>query len=415
MPANVGRVRAWSATPPPRLPGSGEPLQLYDTASESVHPVAPGPLARIYVCGITPYDATHMGHALTYVSFDLAQRALLDSGVEVSYVQNVTDVDEPLLERAARDGVDWMELAHAETERFRHDMTALRVLAPQAYIGAVEAIPLIIPVIDKLLADGNAYRLDADIYFSIATSPHFGAVAGLPRQQMLALFAERGGDPDRSGKRDPLDPVLWRAERPDEPAWDAPFGRGRPGWHVECAAIALEHLGAEIDIQGGGSDLAFPHHECSAAHVAAVSGRWPFAGSYVHSGMLAYKGSKMSKSLGNLVFVSVLRGDGVDPMAIRLALLSRHYRADWEWKAEILEDAIARLARWRAAAASPGGPDGVNLLTRMRTCLANDLDAPMALAAVDAWADGALAGDTADAEAPALVTSAVDALLGVEL
>ncbi len=369
----------------------------------------------MYVCGITPYDATHMGHALTYVSFDLAQRALLDSGVEVSYVQNVTDVDEPLLERAARDGVDWMELAQSETERFRHDMQALRVLAPQAYIGAVEAIPLIIPVIDKLLADGNAYRLDDDIYFSITTSPHFGAVAGLAREQMLTLFGERGGDPDRAGKRDPLDPALWKGERPGEPAWDAPFGRGRPGWHVECAAIALEHLGAEIDIQGGGSDLAFPHHECSAAHVAAVSGRWPFAGSYVHSGMLAYKGSKMSKSLGNLVFVSVLRGDGVDPMAIRLALLSHHYRADWEWKAEILEEAIARLARWRTAVASSAGPDGVNLLTRLRTCLADDLDAPMALAAVDAWADGALAGDTADPGAPALVAAAADALLGIAL
>ncbi len=377
--------------------------------------MAPGPLARIYVCGITPYDATHMGHALTYVSFDLAQRVLLDSGVEVSYVQNVTDVDEPLLERAARDGVDWVELAETETERFRQDMTALRVLAPQAYIGAVEAIPLIIPVIEKLLADGNAYVLDGDIYFAVETSPHFGAVAGLARQQMLTLFGERGGDPDRPGKRDPLDPVLWRAERPDEPSWEAPFGPGRPGWHVECAAIALEHLGAEIDIQGGGSDLAFPHHECSAAHVAAVSGRWPFAGSYVHSGMLAYKGSKMSKSLGNLVFVSVLRGDGVDPMAIRLALLSHHYRADWEWKGETLDDAIARLARWRAAAASPGGPDGINLLARLRTCLAEDLDAPMALAAIDAWADGALAGDTADPEAPALVRAAVDALLGIAL
>jgi L-cysteine:1D-myo-inositol 2-amino-2-deoxy-alpha-D-glucopyranoside ligase len=388
---------------------------MYDTASETIHPVAAGPLARMYVCGITPYDATHMGHALTYVSFDLAQRVMLDSGVEVSYVQNVTDIDEPLLERAARDGVDWVELAQTETERFRQDMQALRVLAPQAYIGAVEAIPLIIPVIEKLLADGNAYVLDTDIYFAVETSPHFGAVAGLTRQQMIELFAERGGDPDRAGKRDPLDPALWKGERPDEPAWDAPFGRGRPGWHVECAAIALEHLGAEIDIQGGGSDLAFPHHECSAAHVAAVSGRWPFAGSYVHSGMLAYKGTKMSKSLGNLVFVSVLRGDGVDPMAIRLALLSHHYRSDWEWKAETLDEAIARLARWRAAAACPGGPDGINLLARMRACLAEDLDAPMALAAVDAWADGALAGDTADAEAPALMRTAVDALLGIEL
>jgi L-cysteine:1D-myo-inositol 2-amino-2-deoxy-alpha-D-glucopyranoside ligase len=377
--------------------------------------VAPGPLARMYVCGITPYDATHLGHALTYVSFDLVQRTLRDAGVEVSYVQNVTDVDEPLLERAARDGVDWRELAQAETERFRSDMTALRVLAPQAYVGAVEAIPLIIPVIEKLLADGNAYFVDTDIYFAVETAPHYGAVSRLTREQMLALFAERGGDPDRAGKRDRLDPVLWRGERPGEPAWEAPFGRGRPGWHVECAAIALEHLGAEIDIQGGGSDLAFPHHECSAAHVAAVSGRWPFAGSYVHSGMLAFKGTKMSKSLGNLVFVSALRRDGVDPMEIRMALLSRHYRADWEWTAEILDEATARLDRWRAAAAGDGGPDGANLLARLRTCLAEDLDAPGALAALDGWADGALAGDTADAEAPALVRVAADALLGIEL
>ncbi len=390
-------------------------MRLYDTAAAAVHPVAPGPLARIYVCGITPYDATHLGHALTYVSFDLVQRTLRDGGVEVSYVQNVTDVDEPLLERAARDGVDWRELAEIETERFRQDMTALRVLPPEAYIGAVEAIPLIIPVVEKLLADDEAYVLDGDIYFTVERAAHFGSVAHLPREQMLALSAERGGDPDRPGKRDPLDPLLWRAERPGEPAWDAPFGRGRPGWHVECSAIALEHLGAEIDIQGGGSDLAYPHHECSAAHAAAVSGRWPFADAYVHSGMLAFKGAKMSKSLGNLVFVSVLRRDGVDPMAIRLALLSHHYRSDWEWTGEMLDEAIARLDRWRAAAAAEGGPNGENLLARLRACLAADLDAPAALAALDGWCDGVLAGDHADAQAPALVRTAVDALLGIEL
>ncbi len=388
---------------------------MYDTAAQAVHPVAPGPLKRIYVCGITPYDATHLGHALTYVSFDLAQRALRDAGSEVSYVQNVTDIDEPLLERAERDGVDWRELAAGETERFRLDMTALRVLAPDAYIGAVEAIPLIIPVIEKLLADGNAYLVERDIYFSVAMSPHFGTVAHLAREQMQALSAERGGDPERPGKRDPLDPLLWRAERPGEPSWPAPFGAGRPGWHVECAAIALEHLGAEIDIQGGGSDLAYPHHECSAAHAAAVSGRWPFAGSYVHSGMLAYKGTKMSKSLGNLVFVSALRADGVDPMAIRLALLSHRYRDDWEWTSDVLDEAVARLQRWRDASAGSGGPDGQNLLARVRACLADDLDAPRALAAVDGWADGALAGDVADPEAPELVRRLSDALLGVAL
>jgi L-cysteine:1D-myo-inositol 2-amino-2-deoxy-alpha-D-glucopyranoside ligase len=408
-------VRAWPSTLPPRLPGQGEPLQLHDTSSGTLQLAAVGPLARMYVCGITPYDATHLGHALTYVSFDLIQRTLRDGGLEVSYVQNVTDVDEPLLERAERDGVDWVELAQNETERFRQDMTALRVLAPEAYIGAVEAIPLIIPVIEKLLADGNAYLVDRDVYFAVDSAPHFGEVAGLSRELMHGLFAERGGDPDRPGKRDPLDPLLWRAERPGEPSWEAPFGRGRPGWHVECAAIALEHLGPQIDIQGGGTDLAYPHHECSAAHAAAVSNRWPFAGSYVHSGMLAYKGTKMSKSLGNLVFVSTLRSDGVDPMAIRTSLLSHHYRADWEWTPEVLDEGVARLARWREAAALPGGPEASSVLARIRVCLADDLDAPKALAAIDGWADGALAGDQSDAGAPALIREAVDSLLGVEL
>jgi L-cysteine:1D-myo-inositol 2-amino-2-deoxy-alpha-D-glucopyranoside ligase len=388
---------------------------LYDSATDAVREVAAEPLVRMYVCGITPYDATHLGHALTYVSFDLIQRVLRDSGAEVSYVQNVTDVDEPLLERAQRDGVDWQELAQRETERFRDDMTVLRVLAPEAYVGAVEAIPLIIPVVEKLLADGNAYRVENDIYFAVDTAPHYGSVSRLDRGEMLAVFAERGGDPERAGKRNPLDPVLWRAKRPGEPSWDAPFGPGRPGWHVECAAIALEHLGVEIDIQGGGSDLAFPHHECSAAHAAAFSGRWPFAGSYTHSGMLAYKGTKMSKSLGNLVFVSALRSEGVDPMAIRLALLSHHYRSDWEWTAGVLDEAVTRLARWRQAVAGAAGPDGANVLARVRACLGEDADAPRALAAIDAWAEGALAGDTADAEAPDLVRTAVDALLGVAL
>jgi L-cysteine:1D-myo-inositol 2-amino-2-deoxy-alpha-D-glucopyranoside ligase len=408
-------VRAWPASSPERLPGRGEPLRLYDSASAAVREVAAGPLARTYVCGITPYDATHLGHALTYVSFDLIQRVLRDGGTAVSYVQNVTDVDEPLLERAQRDGVDWRELAQQETERFRDDMTVLRVLAPEAYIGAVEAIPLIIPVVEKLLADGNAYRVEDDIYFAVDTAPHFGSVSRLDRQQMLGLFGERGGDHDRAGQRNALEPLLCRPQRPGEPSWDAPFGAGRPGWHVECAAIALEHLGAEIDIQGGGSDLVFPHHECSAAHAAAFSGRWPFAGSYTHSGMLAYKGTKMSKSLGNLVFVSALRSEGIDPMAIRLALLSHHYRSDWEWTTDVPDEAVSRLGRWRQAVALPAGPDGPNLLARIRACLAADLDAPRALAALDAWADGALAGDTADGDAPALVRSAVDALLGVAL
>ena len=408
-------VRAWPATQPPRLPGRGEPLRLYDSSSREIRPAASGPLARMYVCGITPYDATHLGHALTYVTFDLVQRALLDAGVEVSYVQNVTDVDEPLLERAERDGVDWRELALAETERFRQDMTALRVIAPQAYIGAVEAIPLIIPVIEKLLADGNAYVLDGDIYFAVDTAAHFGSVAGLPREQMLALFAERGGDPDRPGKHDPLDPVLWRGPRPGEPSWEAPFGPGRPGWHVECAAIALEHLGSEIDIQGGGSDLAYPHHECSASHAGAFSGRWPFARQLRAFRDARVQGHQDVQVAGQpgLRFCAAprrRRPDGhstfvaVAPLPVGLGVDRRGARRGH------------RPARSLAGRGRAGGrSDGANVLARVRACLADDLDAPSALAALDGWANGALAGDSSDPEAPALVRAAVDALLGIEL
>ena len=248
----------------------------------------------MYVCGITPYDATHLGHAATYLAFDTLQRVLRDGGVEVDYCQNVTDVDDPLLARAAATGEDWVALAERETERFRQDMEALRVLPPRWYVGAVEAIPEIVELIAVLRDKGAAYDLDGDLYFPVSADPHFGSVANLDVDTMLRLSAERGGDPDRPGKKDPLDAALWRAARPAEPAWPSEFGPGRPGWHVECAAIALRRLGPTIDIQGGGSDLAYPHHELSAAHAGVASGCWPFARSYVHSGMVGYLGEKMS-------------------------------------------------------------------------------------------------------------------------
>ncbi|WP_046498754.1 cysteine--1-D-myo-inosityl 2-amino-2-deoxy-alpha-D-glucopyranoside ligase [Streptomyces odonnellii] len=407
---------AWPASEVPALPGSGRDLRIHDTSTNGRVTLEPGPVARIYVCGITPYDATHMGHAATYNAFDLVQRVWLDTKRQVQYVQNVTDVDDPLLERARRDGVDWTGLAERETTLFREDMTALRMLPPQHYIGAVEAIPGIVPLVERLRDAGAAYELDGDIYFSVAADPHFGEVSRLDTEAMRLLSAERGGDPDRPGKKNPLDPVLWLAARPGEPSWDGgTLGRGRPGWHIECVAIALDHLGMGFDVQGGGSDLAFPHHEMGASHAQALTGEHPFARTYVHAGMVALNGEKMSKSKGNLVFVSTLRREGVDPAAIRLALLAHHYRSDWEWTDEVLREAEERLARWRAAVSRPDAPAAEGLLEEIREALADDLDAPAALGAVDRWA--ALQDSTGgtDEGAPGVVSRAVDALLGVAL
>src|SRR3954471_885932 len=327
-------MQSWTAPVVPALPGTGPELSLWDTASHAVRPTEPGPVAKMYVCGITPYDATHLGHAATYVAFDLVNRMWRDSGHEVRYVQNVTDVDDPLLERAVRDGVDWRELAESQIQLFREDMEALQVIPPAEYVGAVEAIPGIIEMIELLRDKGATYDVDGDLYFPVTTDPEFGRVSGLDVPTMLRLSAERGGDPDRPGKKDPLDCLLWMQQRPGEPGWPPPLGAGRPGWHVECCAMALNRLGSRLDVQGGGSDLAFPHHELSAAEAEVATGQTPFARAYVHAGMIGYDGEKMSKSLGNLVFVSKLLAGGTDPGALRLALLGQHYRSDREWTDE---------------------------------------------------------------------------------
>jgi L-cysteine:1D-myo-inositol 2-amino-2-deoxy-alpha-D-glucopyranoside ligase len=417
---------AWPTNNPPTLPGHGEPLRLYDTSTGTLittpsRAASEGDEAAcIYVCGITPYDATHIGHAATYTAFDLVQRVWRDAGHEVRYVQNVTDVDDPLLERATKSGVDWQVLALSEIALFREDMTALRILPPYRYASVIESIPLVVKLVEQLLKSGAAYRVDDDIYFDVHSEPGFGNVSGLEPSLREKVFAERGGDPGRPGKRHPLDCLLWLSARPGEPSWQTSLGAGRPGWHIECTAIALEYLGSTIDVQGGGSDLAFPHHEMGAAEAQAVTGRRPFAAVYAHAGMVALKGEKMSKSKGNLVFVSKLRAAGHDPMAIRLAILAHHYRSDWEWFDADLEDAERRLSRWRAAVSRPDAPSADALLTALRGRMADDLDTPGALAAVDAWADSALSAENAGGEvvgpaAPGLVSRAVDALLGVAL
>ncbi|MBO0855201.1 MAG: cysteine--1-D-myo-inosityl 2-amino-2-deoxy-alpha-D-glucopyranoside ligase, partial [Nocardia sp.] len=354
-------MQSWSDISLPAVPGSGPPLRLFDTADRLVRPVTPGDTATMYVCGITPYDATHLGHAATYLAFDLVNRLLRDAGHQVHYVQNVTDVDDPLFERAERDGVDWRELGTGQIELFREDMTALRVLPPRDYIGAIESVGEVVELVDKLLACGAAYVVDdpqyPDVYFRHDATEQFGYESGYDRATMDALFAERGGDPRRPGKRDPLDALLWRTAREGEPSWPSPFGEGRPGWHIECAAIAVNRLGPEFDIQGGGSDLIYPHHEYSAAHAEAVISHRRFARHYVHTGMIGLEGEKMSKSRGNLVFVSKLRRAGVDPSAIRLGLFAGHYRSDRQWSDRALEDARTRLARWRQAAALTCAPE----------------------------------------------------------
>ncbi|MGH3304954.1 MAG: cysteine--1-D-myo-inosityl 2-amino-2-deoxy-alpha-D-glucopyranoside ligase, partial [Streptosporangiaceae bacterium] len=330
---------SWPAPDVPDLPGSGPEPVLWDTASGSLAVAAPGGTATLYACGITPYDATHVGHAATFLAWDLLVRAWRDAGKTVIYVQNVTDVDDPLIERADRDGENWRALADREIALFRSDMAALRVLPPSHYIGAVEALPLIRDFNGRLAQRDALYELEGDVYFSRAADAAFGSVSRLDSDTMGRLCAENGGDPARPGKKDPIDPLVWLGQRPGEPSWPSQFGAGRPGWHVECAAIATHYLGVTFDVQAGGRDLIFPHHEMSAAHARVAldgAGEPPFARRYAHSAMVRLEGEKMSKSKGNLVLVSRLLAAGHDPMAIRLAIIAHQYRTDCDWTPESL-------------------------------------------------------------------------------
>ncbi|QPK82370.1 cysteine--1-D-myo-inosityl 2-amino-2-deoxy-alpha-D-glucopyranoside ligase [Corynebacterium qintianiae] len=404
-------MHSWPTPEVPQVAGTPVNLNLYDTADQAVKPVDTTPNADgevgMYVCGITPYDSTHLGHAATYLTFDLVQRQLLANGHKVHYVQNITDVDDPLFERAARDGVDWRELGQQQINLFRSDMEILGVIPPRDYIGAIESVGEVVEMVQKLLDADAAYRLDhGDIYASIAATEQFGYASNYSRADMEMFFAERGGDPDRVGKRDPLDALVWRGHRAGEPAWDSPFGPGRPGWHIECSAIATNRLGARFSIQGGGSDLAFPHHEFSAAHAEAAYSEPRMAGHYVHAGMIALDGVKMSKSLGNLVFVHKLTEQGHEPSAIRLAVFTDHYRTDREFSEAILRGAEQRLARWRVnLAREVSSADAERVVDKLRAALADDLDTPAALRVVDE-----VAGDH-----DGMIAGALDGLLGVRV
>lgn len=411
-------MKAWSDLyiPPLDARFSLADLSLHDTATNSIKPLARKSIYRIYVCGITPYDATHLGHANTYLAFDLVNRYLRATGAKVNFVENITDIDDPLLERATRDGIDWEDLAHSQIELFKSDMVALHVIPPAHYIGAVEAIPQVIDAIKALREKGTVYNVEQDLYFQVRSDSAFGRRSNLSESQMLEIFAQRGGDPLKPGKKDPLDALLWLAQRPNEPGWSSEFGTGRPGWHIECCAIALSYLDiaagdeTSVDIQGGGSDLIFPHHEMSAAQSKLINGR-EFATHYVHAGMIGLDGEKMSKSKGNLVLVSNLLKEGRDAMAIRLALLSHHYRSDHMWTKSDLVEAEDLLNDMRIALSRMEVAPTDSTITELTAALADDLDTPRAIKVLREWLKATNAGQVGGS--PGELSRAIDTLLGI--
>jgi L-cysteine:1D-myo-inositol 2-amino-2-deoxy-alpha-D-glucopyranoside ligase len=355
-------------------------MRLYDTAREDVVPFAPGPVVTMYTCGITPYDSTHLGHAATFLAYDVLRRRLHDLGHETRCVRNITDVDDSILTKARQLGVHYLDLAAGEVARFQDDMHALDAL-PVDEPRATSAIPDIRGFIGMVLDRGFAYQAGGAVYFDVSKFDRFGTLSHLDEATMLAYAAERGGNPDDPHKRHPLDFVLWQPSLADEPAWDTMWGRGRPGWHIECSALALRELGTTIDLHGGGTDLIFPHHESERAQSEAATGE-PFVRHWMHVAYVRKDGEKMSKSLGNLVFVSELRKQ-YDPRAIRLAVVGHHYRDSWEWDDGLIERAAVRLDRWLDAA-DPRGRGG---LDDVRHVLDDDLDTPRAVAAIDDAAD----------------------------
>jgi L-cysteine:1D-myo-inositol 2-amino-2-deoxy-alpha-D-glucopyranoside ligase len=353
-------------------------MKLYDTARRAIVPFEVGEVVLMYTCGITPYDATHLGHAAVYVGYDLLQRRLRDLGHETRCVRNVTDVDDDLLRKARELDVHYLDLAAAETARFDDDMAALGMIPSWSEPRATSAIADIRGFIGLVLDGGHAYQAGGAVYFDVSSWPRFGEISGYDRATMLDLAAQRGGNPNDPNKRDPLDFVLWQPSAEGEPAWETLWGPGRPGWHIECSALALRELGTTVDLHGGGSDLIFPHHECEAAQSEAATGQ-PFVRHWMHQAMVRMDGEKMSKSLGNLVFVSDLRHK-YDTRAIRLGIVANHYRTEWEWNDDLMPTAAARLERWLEAGVGDGA------LAEVRQALDNDLDTPAAVAAIDAAA-----------------------------
>ena len=401
---------------PPALAGIKHPtLQLFDSYKGKKVDIL-GEQSSIYICGITPYDATHMGHAATYLTFDLVNRYLKASGKNVSFVENITDIDDPLLERATRDNQDWRELAESQIELFREDMTSLGVLPPNAYRGVIESMDEIISTVAEMIATGKSYQLEGDIYLDLNQVD--GAIENLPiaLDQALKIFEERGGDPARAGKRHALDPLLWKARKGDDPFWEAPFGKGRPGWHIECTAIALKSLpkasSTSITLQAGGSDLIFPHHYMTALQAKALTGV-EFASCYSHAGMIGLDGEKMSKSKGNLVFVSKLRQEGVSPALIRIALFADRYSTDRMWSRELVDEANKLLTRLLSALSRQEVAPTFEVVQEIVNAISDDLNTPKVFDLLNTWSlkteEGAVGGS------PGELSRALDTYLGITL
>ncbi len=401
---------------PPALAGIKHPtLQLFDSYKGKKVDIL-GEQSSIYICGITPYDATHMGHAATYLTFDLVNRYLKASGKNVSFVENITDIDDPLLERATRDNQDWRELAESQIELFREDMTSLGVLPPNAYRGVIESMDEIISTVAEMIATGKSYQLEGDVYLDLNQVD--GAIENLPiaLEQALKIFEERGGDPARAGKRHALDPLLWKARKGDDPFWEAPFGKGRPGWHIECTAIALKNLpkasSTSITLQAGGSDLIFPHHYMTALQAKALNGI-EFASCYSHSGMIGLDGEKMSKSKGNLVFVSKLRQEGVSPALIRIALFANRYSTDRMWSRELVDEANKLLARLLSALSRQEVAPTFEVVQEIVNAISDDLNTPKVFDLLNTWSlkteEGQVGGS------PGEISRALDTYLGITL
>ena len=376
--------------------------------------IEPATPFKIYVCGITPYDATHLGHAATYVAFDLINRYQHLAGNRLDFVENITDIDDPLLVRAKRDSIDWKVLAENQIDLFLTDMTALRVIPPNNLVTVTSSMKIIEDFITLLDQKGFLYQIENDHYFSVE---RFLEDMPLSSDEAIKIFSERGGDPERAGKRHPLDPVVWMAHQGDDPSWESKFGLGRPGWHVECTAIAVHYLDSAnvdpiIQIQGGGSDLIFPHHYMSEQIVRAAYGRG-FANNYVHSAMIHLDGEKMSKSKGNLVFVSKLLSQGIDPMVIRWALLSGHYQQDRSWSDELLQKSTSEVSLLRSALAQSEVAETKELIQSIVSDLANNLDTPAALNRLIAWAKSSQSSPKVNESG--LVSRGIDSLLGLAL
>jgi len=357
-------------------------MKLYDTARAAVVPFEPPEHVLMYTCGITPYDATHLGHAATFLAYDVLQRRLIDLGHRVTCVRNVTDVDDPLFAKARQLGIHYLDLAAGEEARFEADMEALNALPVASSPRASSAIPDIRGFIGMVIDRGYAYLAGGSVYFDVSKFESFGTLSHYSREQMLEYARARGGAVDNPHTRDPLDFVLWHPSAPDEPSWDTLWGPGRPGWHIECSALALRELGSTIHLHGGGADLIFPHHESERAQSEAATGE-PFVQHWMHTALISMDGEKMSKSLGNLVFIDALRKEW-DPATIRLAIIGHHYRTEWEWDDGLMDRAQAQLDTWRRAATS-GGTAGA-VLDTVRKRLDDDLDTPGAFAAIDAAA-----------------------------